>query len=54
MPPTVLDTIRLLEKKGEYNNPKYMELLLPNFYAKHIIRLPEMARTLNKNVFQIK
>lgn len=36
----VLDTIRQLEAKGDFENPKYMELLIPNFYAKHICRIP--------------
>lgn len=40
MNPTVLKEIRVLEAKGEFNNPRYMELLLPNFYAKHVCRLP--------------
>jgi proline iminopeptidase len=38
--PKVLDTIRQIEAKGDFQNPKYMELLMPNFYAKHICRLP--------------
>ena len=36
----ILDTIRQIEAKGDFANPKYMELLMPNFYAKHICRLP--------------
>jgi len=40
MDPKVLDTIRQIEKKGDFENPKYMELLYPNFYAKHICRIP--------------
>ena len=36
----ILDTIRMIEAKGDFENPKYMELLMPNFYAKHICRLP--------------
>lgn len=36
----VLDTIRQIEAKGDYDNPKYMELLMPNFYAKHVCRIP--------------
>jgi proline iminopeptidase len=36
----ILDTIRQIEAKGDFQNPKYMELLMPNFYAKHICRLP--------------
>ena len=38
--PKILDTIRQIEAKGDFTNPKYMELLMPNFYAKHICRLP--------------
>ena len=50
----ILDTIRQIEKKGDFANPKYMELLMPNFYAKHICRIPleqwpePMTRTFNK------
>jgi proline iminopeptidase len=40
MDPKVLDTIRMIEKKGDFSNPKYMELLQPHFYAKHICRIP--------------
>ncbi|MGC4099955.1 proline iminopeptidase-family hydrolase [Ferruginibacter sp.] len=38
--PKILDTIRQIEKKGDFENPKYMELLMPHFYAKHICRIP--------------
>jgi proline iminopeptidase len=38
--PKVLDTIRRIEAKGDFENPKYMELLMPHFYAKHICRIP--------------
>lgn len=38
--PKALDTIRQLEAKGDFQNPKYMELLMPHFYAKHICRIP--------------
>lgn len=54
IPPAVLDTIRMLEEKGDYSNPKYMELLLPYFYNQHICRLPlaewpdPMQRSFNK------
>ena len=40
MDPKVLDTIRSLEAKNDFENPKYMELLMPNFYAQHICRIP--------------
>lgn len=41
MDPAVLSEIKDLEKRGEFTNPRYEELLMPNFYAKHICRLPE-------------
>lgn len=40
MDPKVLDTIRMLEKNKDFSNPKYMELLLPNYYTAHILRAP--------------
>lgn len=40
MDAAVLDTIRMIEVNGDFANPKYMELLMPNFYAKHICRIP--------------
>ena len=54
MDPNVLDTIRQIEANNDFSNPKYMELLLPNFYAKHVCRIPldqwpePMSRSLNK------
>ncbi len=41
MDPAVLKEIRSLEAKGDFSNPRYMELLIPNFYSKHLCRLPE-------------
>ena len=38
--PKILDTIRQIEAAGDFSNPKYMELLMPNFYAKHVCRIP--------------
>lgn len=40
LPPEVLAEVREIEAKGDYSNPRYMELLLPNFYAKHVLRMP--------------
>lgn len=40
MDPKILDTIRTIEAKKDFDNPKYMELLMPHFYAKHILRIP--------------
>lgn len=38
--PKVLDTVRSLEAKKDYANPKYMELLYKHFYTQHILRMP--------------
>ncbi|MBK6948420.1 MAG: proline iminopeptidase-family hydrolase [Haliscomenobacter sp.] len=40
MDPAVLKEVRALEAKGEYQNPRYMELLMANFYTEHICRFP--------------
>lgn len=40
MDPKILDTIRMIEANGDFENPKYMELLYPNFYMAHILRMP--------------
>lgn len=48
MPANVLDSIRWFEKNNDFQNHKYMELLLPNYYAKHIIRLPNWPEPLNR------
>jgi proline iminopeptidase len=38
--PVILDSIRTIEANKDFANPRYMELLMPHFYAKHILRLP--------------
>ena len=48
MPPEVVREVKEIEKKGEYESPRYMELLVPNFYAKHICRLPEWPDAVNR------
>ncbi|MEZ4925098.1 MAG: proline iminopeptidase-family hydrolase [Saprospiraceae bacterium] len=40
LPPDVFDSIRAIEAAGDYSNPRYMELLMPHHYAKHICRIP--------------
>jgi len=40
MDPKILAKIRAIEAKGDFKNPEYMQLLMPNFYAKHICRIP--------------
>jgi proline iminopeptidase len=46
--PAVLDEIRSLEKAGDFGNPRYMELLVPNYYMKHICRLPDWPDPVNR------
>lgn len=40
MPPEVLKEVKSIEAKKDFSNPRYMELLLPNFYEQHILRMP--------------
>jgi proline iminopeptidase len=48
MDPKVLAEVRAIEAKKDFNNPRYMELLIPNFYQKHICRLKEWPDALNR------
>jgi proline iminopeptidase len=48
MDPAVLKQIRAFEARKDYENPKYMELLIPNFYMEHICRLKEWPDPLNR------
>lgn len=40
MNPQVLAEINKIEAAKDFSNPRYMDLLLPNFYEKHILRFP--------------
>jgi proline iminopeptidase len=40
MDPNVLTEIRALEAKKDFENPRYMELLIPNYYEQHLCRFP--------------
>jgi proline iminopeptidase len=40
MKPEVLAELMKMEANNDFSNPRYMELLLPNFYEKHILRFP--------------
>lgn len=39
MPKDVVDSIKAMEARGANSDPRYMELLMPNFYKKHLCRL---------------
>lgn len=43
MDPVVLDSLRTMEANKDFANPRYMGLLLPNFYEQHILRMPEAS-----------
>jgi len=40
MDPKVLAEVRELEAKNDFANPRYMELLIPNYYEQHLCRFP--------------
>lgn len=40
MDPAVLAEVNAIEAKGDFSNPRYMELLMPHFYNQHICRIP--------------
>ena len=46
--PEVLKEIRAIEQKKDFLNPRYMELLIPNFYHEHFCRLPEWPDAVNR------
>ena len=39
-PTAIAPEVKAIEAKGDYENPRYMELLMPNFYEQHICRIP--------------
>jgi proline iminopeptidase len=50
MKPEILAEIKALEAKKDFGNPRYMELLVPNFYHEHICRLQEWPDALNRSL----
>ncbi len=50
MDPKVLAEIRAIEAKKDFANPRYMELLIPNFYHEHICRLKDWPDALNRSL----
>lgn len=49
----VLDSIRNIEARGDFSNPRYMELLMPHFYHKHILRMDEWPEPVNRSFAQM-
>ena len=48
MDPKILNEIRDIEKRNDYDNPRYMELLMPHFYRQHLCRLAEWPDPVNR------
>jgi proline iminopeptidase len=44
----ILDTVEQLEAKQDFDNPKYMGLLIPNYYHQHLCRLEEWPDPVNR------
>ena len=38
--PEVLEEIMSYENKEDYNNPRYLDLIVKHYYTKHILRMP--------------
>ena len=49
MKPEILAELRTIEARKDFSNPRYMELLGPNFYKEHLCRLQEMPDALNRS-----
>ncbi|MES1218970.1 MAG: proline iminopeptidase-family hydrolase, partial [Bacteroidota bacterium] len=49
MDPKVLAEVRDIEAKGDFANPRYMELLKPNFYNQHLCRLPVWPEAVDRS-----
>jgi proline iminopeptidase len=49
MDPAVVSEIKAIEARGDYETPRYMELLIPNFYHEHICRLAEWPDAVNRS-----
>ncbi|HVZ26840.1 MAG TPA: proline iminopeptidase-family hydrolase [Sediminibacterium sp.] len=46
--PVVLDSIRALEARKDFDNPRYMQLLIPNFYNQHFCRVVPWPEALTR------
>lgn len=48
MKPEILAEIKAIEARKDFNNPRYMELLIPHFYHEHICRLKDWPDGFNR------
>ncbi len=40
--PTLIDSLKAYEDKGDYFNPEYSEMVFNEYYTRHLCRLPEL------------
>ncbi len=40
LPTEVLEELKSIEEKEDYENPRYMELLIEHYYTEHVLRMP--------------
>ncbi len=50
MDPKVLTEVKAIEAKGDFGNPRYMELLVPNFYNEYLCRLDPWPDGFNRTM----
>ena len=48
--PEILTEIKAIEAKKDFTNPRYMALLIPNFYHEHLCRLTEWPDSWNRSL----
>jgi proline iminopeptidase len=53
MDPAVVAEIKAIEARGEYESARYMEILIPSFYHKHVCRLDEWPDAVNRALGRI-
>ena len=49
MDKNMVDSVKWMEANGLYTDPRYMELLIPHFYKKHLCRLEEWPDPVNRS-----
>ena len=53
MDPALVEEVKAIEARGDYESPRYMEILIPNFYHKHICRMTEWPDAVNRALGRI-
>ncbi|MBC7975712.1 MAG: proline iminopeptidase-family hydrolase [Myxococcales bacterium] len=49
MDPAVVAEVKAIEARGEYESPRYLELLLPHFYKKYFCRLADWPNAVTRS-----